>query len=78
MKMLIRVSEIAEVRHFQKGWTDYLKIKFVDGRINEFSVYHYEDSMRQRNRCKQLKKSYNAIIGACVNKAEFVDIEIDD
>lgn len=76
--MLIRVSDIAGVRYFQKGWTDYLKINFVDGRITEFSVYHYEDSMRQQNRCKQLKRAYNAITGACVNKAEFVDIEIDD
>lgn len=76
--MLIRVSDIAKVRHFQKGWTDYLKINFVDGSITEFSVYHYEDSMRQRDRCKQLKKAYNAITGACLNEAEFVDIEIDD
>ena len=78
MKMLIRVSDIAEVRHFQKGWTDYLKINFVDGRITEFSVYHYEESMSQLQRCKQLKKAYNAITSACTSEAEFVHIEIDD
>ena len=41
------------------------------------SAEHYEESMTQRERCKQLAKAYKEITEACKTEKEFVEFEID-
>lgn len=77
MKTLIRTKDIARVRHNEGTVTDRLRIDFTDKTISEWAVNHYEESMSQRGRCKQLKKAYEAIVGACQKESEFVEFEID-
>lgn len=77
MKTLIRTKDIASVRLSEKHATDYLRVTYTDGTYSEWVANHYEESMSQRERCKQLAKAYNEITVACKTKKEFVDFEID-
>lgn len=77
MKTLIRTKDIARVRHSEKHATDYLRVTYTDGTYSEWVADHYEESMSQRERCKQLAQAYKEITDACKNEKEFVEFEID-
>lgn len=77
MKTLIRTKDITRVRHSEKGFTDYLRVTYTDGTYSEWVADHYEESMSQRERCKQLAQAYKEITEACKNENEFVEFEID-
>lgn len=77
MKTLIRTEDIARVRLSENHATDYLRVTYTDGTYSEWAAEHYEESMSQREKCKQLKQAYNDIADACKNKKEFVEFEID-
>lgn len=77
MKTLIRTKDIARVRLSEKHFTDYLRVTYTDGTYSEWAADHYEESMRQRERCKQLAQAYKEITEACKNEKEFVEFEID-
>lgn len=77
MKTLIRTKDIARVRLSEKHATDYLRITLTDGTYSEWVAEHYEESMSQRARCKQLARAYKEITEACKNEKEFVEFEID-
>lgn len=65
------------MRHSEKHAADYLRVTYTDGTYSEWVADHYEESMSQRRRCKQLAQAYKEIAGACKNKKEFVEFEID-
>lgn len=77
MKMIIRVSEISKVKHYTKGFTDYLQVHYTDNTYSSWSVNHYEESMTQREQCKQLEDAYKKISNACCCGVEFVEFNID-
>lgn len=77
MKVLIRTKDISRVKLIQKAVTDYLRINYTDGTIGEWTAGHYEESMSQRARCKQLAQAYKEITEACKTEKEFVEFEID-
>lgn len=77
MIMIIRVSEISKVEHYTKGFTDYLQVHYTDNTYSSWSVNHYEESMTQREQCKQLKDAYKRISNACMCGVEFVEFNID-
>lgn len=77
MKTLIRTKDIARVRLSEKPTTDYLRVTFIDGTYSEWVADHYEESMSQRERCKQLAQAYKEITEACKTEKEFVEFEID-
>lgn len=77
MKMIIRVSEISKVKHYTKGFTDYLQVHYTDNTYSSWSVNHYEESMTQREKCKQLEDVYKRISNACICGVEFVEFNID-
>ena len=75
MKALIAVKDIISVSHCTKGWTDYLTIHLSNDIILRNSCYHYEESMRQRDKCAMIKEAYNKILEAVKNKIEYVEID---
>lgn len=75
MKAIIMVNDIISVSHFQKGWTDYLTIHLSNDTILRNSCYHYEESMRQREKCKKMDEAYRKILSAIKNKEEYVEID---
>lgn len=77
MKTLIRTKDIARIRHNAGTTIDRLRIDFTDGKSTEWAVDHYEESMSQRSKCKQLKKAYEEIAKACKDDKTFVEFEID-
>lgn len=77
MKTLIRTKDIASVEHRENHAIDTLCIRFTDGSSRTLSAEHYEESMTQRRRCKQLMQAYKDITKACKNEKEFVEFEID-
>lgn len=77
MKTLIRTKDISRVRLTQKHATDYLRIDYTDGTIAEWLANHYEESLSQRKKCKQLAQAYKEITEACKTEKEFVEFEID-
>jgi hypothetical protein len=77
MKTLIRTKDIARVRLSEKHATDYLRVTYTDGTYSEWVADHYEESMSQREKCKQLKLAYKEITEACKTNKEFVEFEID-
>ena len=77
MRMIIRVSEISKVKHCTKGFTDFLQVHYTDSTLSSWSVYHYEESMTQREQCEQLKDAYKRISNACICGVEFVEFNID-
>ena len=77
MKTLIRTKDIASVEHRENHVIDTLCIRFTDGSSRTLSAEHYEESMTQRRRCKQLMQAYKDITEACKNEKEFVEFEID-
>lgn len=77
MKLLIRTKDIARVKHNEKHASDCLRITYTDGCYQEFVADHYEESMSQQERCKQLKQAYQTITDACQTEKEFVEIRID-
>lgn len=77
MRMIIRVSEISKVKHYTKGFTDYLQVHYTDNTYSSWSVNHYEESMTQREQCKQLEDVYKKISNACMCEVEFVEFNID-
>lgn len=77
MRMIIRVGEISKVKHYTKGFTDYLQVHYTDNTYSSWSVNHYEESMTQRERCKQLEDAYKKISNACMCGAEFIEFNID-
>ena len=68
---------IDRVRHNEGTTIDRLRIDFTDKTVSEWAVDHYEESMSQRARCKQLKKAYDTIVEACEKALEFVEFTID-
>ena len=77
MKTLIRTKDIARVRHNEGIVIDRLRLDFTDKTVSEWAVDHYEESMSQRKRCKQLAQAYKEITKACKTEKEFVEFEID-
>ena len=77
MKTLIRTEDIARIRHNEGTTVDRLRIDFTDGKYSEWAVDHYEESMSQCSKCKQLKKAYEKIAEACEKDKTFVEFEID-
>lgn len=77
MKTLIRTKDIARVVHRENYAIDTLCIYFTDGSSRTLSAEHYEESMSQRHKCKQLAQAYKDITEACKNEKEFVEFEID-
>lgn len=77
MKTLIRTKDISRVKLTQKFATDYLRIVYTDGMTAEWIADHYEESMSQREKCKQLEQAYKEITEACKTEKEFVEFEID-
>lgn len=64
MKTLIRTKDIA-------------RVTYTDGTYSEWVADHYEESMGQRKRCKQVAQAYKEITEACKTEKEFVEFEID-
>ena len=77
MNILIRTKDIARVEHRENHAIDTLCIYFTDGSSRTLSAEHYEESMSQREKCKQLAQAYKEITEACKNEKEFVEFEID-
>lgn len=77
MKTLIRTKDIARVRLSEWHATDYLRVTYTDGTYSEWAANHYEESMRQREKCEQLAQAYKEITEACKTEKEFVEFEID-
>lgn len=77
MKTFIRTKDIARVRLSENHATDYLRVTFTDGTYSEWAADHYEESMDQRAKCKQLAQAYKEITEACKTEKEFVEFEID-
>lgn len=77
MKTLIRTKDIARIRYNDGTTVDRLRIDFTDGKSTEWAVDHYEESMSQRSKCKQLKEAYKEIAKACKDDKTFVEFEID-
>ena len=77
MKTLIRTKDIARIRYFDGRVVDRLCITFTDGKVSEWAVDHYEESMSQRDKCDQLRKAYEAVTRACKEDKTFVEFEID-
>lgn len=77
MKNLIRTKDIARMRYSAGTTVDRLHVDFTDGKYSEWAVDHYEESMSQRSKCKQLKKAYEEIAKACKDDKTFVEFEID-
>lgn len=77
MNILIRTKDIARVEHRENHAIDTLSIRFTDGSSSTLSAEHYEESMSQRERCKQLAQAYKEITEACKNEKEFVEFRID-
>ena len=77
MKTLIRTKDIARVRHSENHARDFLRVTYTDGTYSEWVAEHYEESMIQRERCKQLVQAYKEITEACKTEKEFVEFRID-
>lgn len=77
MKTLIRTKDIARVRISERHFTDYLRVTYTDGTYSEWAADHYEESMSQREKCRQLAQAYKDITEACKTQKEFVEFEID-
>lgn len=77
MKTLIRTKDIARVNYSDNHARDFLRVTYTDGTYSEWVADHYEESMSQRERCKQLVQAYKKITEACKNEKEFVEVEID-
>lgn len=77
MKTLIRTKDIARVRLSEWYATDYLRVTYTDGTYSEWAANHYEESMSQREKCRQLAQAYKDITEACKTEKEFVEFEID-
>lgn len=77
MKTLIRTKDIARVRLSEWHFTDYLRVTYTDGTYSEWVADHYEESMSQREKCRQLAQAYKDITEACKTEKEFVEFEID-
>lgn len=77
MKTLIRTKDIARVKLSERYFTDYLRVTYTDGTYSEWAADHYEESMSQREKCKQLAQAYKEITEACKTEKEFVEFEID-
>ena len=77
MKNLIRTKDITRIRYNAGTTIDRLRIDFTDGKFSEWVVDHYEESMSQRSKCKQLKNAYEEIAKACKDDKTFVEFEID-
>lgn len=77
MKTLIRTKDIAKIRYNAGTTVDRLRIDLTDGKYTEWAVDHYEESMSQRSKRKQLKKAYKEIAKACKEEKTFVEFEID-
>lgn len=74
MKALIMVKDIVSVSYATKGWTDHLTIQLINDTILRESCYHYEESMRQIDKCKKMKEAYDKIVKAVKNKEGYVEI----
>lgn len=77
MNILIRTKDIARVEHRENHAIDTLCIYFTDGSSRTLSAEHYEESMSQREKCKQLAQAYKEITEACKTEKEFVEFRID-
>lgn len=77
MKTLIRTKDIARVKLSERHFTDYLRVTYTDGTYSEWAADHYEESMSQREKCRQLAQAYKDITEACKTEKEFVEFEID-
>lgn len=77
MKTLIRTKDIARVEHRGNHARDFLRVTYTDGTYSEWVADHYEESMSQRAKCKQLVQAYKEITEACKTDKEFVEFEID-
>ena len=77
MKTLIRTKDIALVKLSENFATDYLRVTYTDGTYSEWRVDHYEESMSQRAKCKQLAQAYKEITEACKTEKEFVEFKLD-
>lgn len=78
MRVMVRISEISQVRYYTKGFTDYLRIVYTDNTQSAWSVNHYEESRTQRERCEQLQEAYNIISSAISAGKDFVEFNVDD
>lgn len=78
MKAIIVIREVKSVTLYTKVWTDYLTIRLLDGITLSDSCYHYEESMRQMDKCRKLKEMYDKIRLAIDDKKEFVEIDTGD
>ena len=78
MRIIVRTNEISQVRYYSKVFTDYLSINYTDGTQSRWSVNHYEESMTQRERCKELKTAYEVISCAIRAEKEFIEFYLDD
>jgi len=77
MRTLIRTKDIVRVRLSEKHATAYLRVTFTDGMYSEWVAEHYEESMSQREKLRQLTQAYNEITEACKTGKEFVEFKID-
>lgn len=75
---IIKVSEITSVRHYTKGWTDYLVVALSSGTSYTWSCYHYEESFNQRTKCAEMQNAYDCIKMAISNNKEYVEFSIVD
>lgn len=78
MKTLINLQDVETVQLGTYGYTDKLTIGYKGGIRRSWSVYHYEESYRQRERCKQLNDAYKSIKGAIESGMARIEIHIDD
>lgn len=78
MEVLIILSNVHTVQHFTQGFTDILTVCYADGKYESWSVYHYEESYTQREKCEQLKRAYQDIKNAIKKGESLVEFTIDD
>lgn len=78
MDVLIILSRLQTVQYSTQGFTDILTVCYADGKYECWSVYHYEESYTQREKCKQLKRAYQDIKNAIKKGESLVEFTLDD
>ena len=78
MDVLLNLSNVQTVQYFTRGFTDILAVYYEDGKYRSWSVYHYEESYTQREKCKQLNRAYQYIKNAIKKGESLVEFALDD
>lgn len=78
MRAILRVSEIVSVTIKEIGFTLNMVIRMENGEKICLSQSHYEESYRQRERCKAIKEVYGILTEAIRERAAYVEFEIED